>query len=192
MRNIVDIATSNAQVYPANQIFYADTLDFYLLVHLADEEYRNKLTAVFRLLGDEGIGGKRSIGCGSYHLHKEITLPPELDFIDAPIGEEDAFVTISLYHPHADDIGKGLLRHGDFEWVARQGWRSDSHGTSVRTRMVNLLSEGSYFHFPKLVAGGLLDVSPQPNTQFFHYGFPFRVKAPVLANSAKAAVDDSM
>ena len=71
MRNMVDIATCAVQVYPANQVFYSQAVDFYLVVHLANQDYRDKLSAVFRLLGDDGIGGRRSIGCGAYHLHEE-------------------------------------------------------------------------------------------------------------------------
>ncbi len=173
-RNLVNRVTTETSVYAANQIFYSENLEWYLLVVLGNE-YRPKLEAALRLLSDDGIGGKRSIGCGGYSYHPPIPLPESLNFVAAPI--EDSFVTLSLYYPTLEEVQKGVLSKAKFQLMERQGWDKDTQGYLRRQKKIRLVKEGSHLKLTATQAKSLIPVVSSEESSY-HYGYPFRIAAP--------------
>lgn len=164
-------APGSPQVHDSNQIFYDGNLETYILVSVLDE-YRERLEAAFRFLAHEGMGGKRSIGCGSYSYRPPQELPASLKFVDRPAGT--SFVTLSLFHGKEDDVRGGLLNRARYRLVERRGIRRDENGIAGAQPMLRLFAEGSHFHYP--MSGGNAAVAGDAG--FFHYTFPFRIAAP--------------
>jgi CRISPR type III-A-associated RAMP protein Csm4 len=174
-RNSIEPITTEARVYPANQIFYSEKLEWYLLAEM-QSEYRDKLEAVFRLLADEGIGGKRSIGCGGYLYQPPMDIPESLSFVSMPI--QDDFVTLSLYYPTFENVQAGILGQARFSLIERQGWHTDSKGCVNKSRKVRLVCEGSHFRWPQISVKSLIGLD-DPVT-CYHYAYPFRIVAAAL------------
>ena len=167
-----------------NQIFYNQNLELYIIVEL-QEEYKDRLKACFRLLADEGIGGKRSIGCGGFFYRDPYELPQDLEFFNDDIDEN--FMNLSLYLPDKKDIENGLLKESQYKKILRQSWGRDSKGISWKKKSVNLLKEGSTFKFNLKKTKALLDVTPDKaeGEKFYHYVYPFKIKVPRGVNNEK-------
>lgn len=174
-RNKVEPITSKTSTFQANQIYYAEPVEHYLLAEVR-EDYEKKLEAVFRLLAHEGIGGKRSVGCGGYTYHPPLSLPDCLEFVNREV--EGSFTSLSLYWPCPEDIQKGLLNQAQFQWIERQGWHSDSHGLPLRQPRLRLFKEGSHFHAGEISMKVLLKMESNSSAAHYHYVYPFRVVAP--------------
>lgn len=168
-RNRVDHKSGAVNIFQANQVYYAQELEQYLLIETS--EYRDKLEAVFRLLAHEGMGGKRSIGCGSFLYQPPSELPESLEFIAN--SANGAFVTLSLYYPQLEDIKRGLLKHAHFELIERQGWNREQRQPRVR-----LFREGSHFQLEETTAVSLLEMELTASEKCYHYVHPFRIVAP--------------
>lgn len=173
-RNTVDRATAAAHIYPTSQVFYGEKLQEYIVVD-TQEEYRAKLEAVLRLLADEGIGGQRSNGCGSYIYYPPVSIPKELDFIEAV--PENSFVTLSLYYPSLEDVQNGILDQAQFQLIERQGWSKDCQGNALRQQKIRLFKEGSHFSHHPIALKSLVEMKSNSD-RCYHYVYPFPIAAP--------------
>ena len=172
-RNQVNPITAETTVYPANQIFYAEKLDWYLLVACQDE-MQKKLTSIFRLLADEGIGGRRNIGCGGYLYQPPVALPETMDFVATPV--QNNFAILSLYYPMAEQISSGLLNQARYQLIERQGWHTDSQGEAKQQGKLRLFKEGSCFGAASTFGPRLIEAGKH----CYHYVYPFRIAAPAM------------
>lgn len=172
-RNVVDRLSATCKVYPANQIFYADKLECYLLCAM-QASYQPKLEAVFRFLADEGIGGKRGIGCGSYLYHPPTPLPDALDFVASPLAGR--WLTLSLYYPGVEHMQQDVLGKSRLELIERQGWSSDDSGRADRQQRVRLVREGSSLPCADLPLPSLIQAGGSKAS--YHFVYPFRIAAP--------------
>lgn len=109
------------------------------------------LEAAFTLLGEEGIGGRRSSGFGRFTCR----------FADGfdPGGAEgpNAYVSLSLVYPNGPAETKGNLIA--YRLVERTGWvEAPGVNYGERHRRVLMFAEGSVFKRP--CTGKLVDVAP--------------------------------
>lgn len=175
VRNRVDTITTATKTYPAKQIYYNSSLFWYLVADVLDV-YQEKFIATLRLLGDEGIGGRRSIGCGAFSISAIQTIPEELNFLNAPITK--TYTIFSLYYPQPQEIQDGLFNTAIYELIQRQPCRKNyKNNQTIVTQQLNLLREGSQF-FTITSAQALIDITPTDWPNFTYvYGYPFRVIA---------------
>jgi CRISPR-associated protein Csm4 len=98
---------------------------------------RSTFETALRLLGDEGIGGGRSVG------HGRFTVVNVRDAPDPGLGH-GARLTLSLMHPTLAEITDGLLEPpASYTLVTRAGW-AEVRGVGVaRRKSLNMLAEGS-------------------------------------------------
>ncbi len=175
MRNRLSVFMEKAQAYPAEQVYYSQNMEFYLIVEV-EESYKTKLEAAFRFLAEEGIGGQRSIGCGSFLYEEPRFLPKILNFLEKPV--EKNYVVLSLYYPQAKE--KSMFHEAYWEIIERQGWTRDEHGQSRQNKAIRLLKEGSCFSSMPDHTKALIEVTPSQSKKetCYHYVYPFRVVAP--------------
>jgi CRISPR-associated protein Csm4 len=112
-------------------------------------EFDQRLTAVIRLMADEGLGGKRSQGMGIFSKIEEVELPEDLF-----AGESECYASLSTVFPRYDEVDKMLF----YELTERSGFLHSKQGRSLRKKRVNLLKEGSIFSAK--ISGQLVDVQP--------------------------------
>ena len=142
-------------------------LGFYFLCN-CDKIWEKKLTPLFRLLADEGIGGDRSSGKG-------IMGQPRFDEIDINIPEDgDGVVTLSLYYP-ADGVELTDIQRGFYKLIERKGYIFSPVCKSFRRKSVRMFTEGSVFSAKPFRKGCLVSVKPQIFTQHevYRYGYIF-------------------
>jgi CRISPR type III-A-associated RAMP protein Csm4 len=107
---------------------------------LVDLEPSNTSTfsAVLRLLGMEGVGSDRTSGMGQFEV-----LEGPTPWIAPDLGH-GARLLLSLCHPSAEDVARGIL-HGRYGLVERSGWITAPGARSLRRGRVRMLTEGSWF-----------------------------------------------
>jgi CRISPR-associated protein Csm4 len=141
----------------------------------AQEGMADKLRGCFELLGEERVGGERSVGYGRFKCSgwdEEQTLFPGVD-------KPEGFVTLSLYHPSVQErekIKEDRERIG-YQLVKRGGWIDSPFITGQqRKKSCFMFEEGSVFGFAP--RGEVLDVTPMENPEIhriYRCGLAFAV-----------------
>jgi len=180
-RVAVDRMTSRSAVYQAGVVRFKPGAGLFSLVEFlgdGDEAERKRLTTVFEVMGDGGLGGERSSGYGQFELQG----PQAFDGFEALGGE--LFLTLAPYHPTRSEVLAGVLDEGAaYGLLTRRGWVGSPEGLNLRRRLVRLLGEGSVAHHVGQASyGDLADVTPRDETgqealghKVWRYGIAFPV-----------------
>lgn len=148
----LDRLRSNSALYFVGETFFAKDREagLFFLVDLPAGCWP-AFQAAMKMLGEEGIGGRRSRGYGIFE--PEFVTGFSLVDIDKP----DAYLTLSLVYPTGpDELQDNLIA---YQLVERMGWLESRDGNlAQRHQRVLMFSEGSVFRRP--ARGRLLDVAP--------------------------------
>ncbi len=118
-------------------ITFRRDLRLIVLAEFVDPGWRPRFEAALRLLGEEGIGGGRSIGHGRF----QITAINEAPVMG--LGS-DARMLLSLMLPSRTEVDNGLLDPpAVYALVARGGWAEADGAGRARRKVINMLTEGS-------------------------------------------------
>lgn len=187
-RVTVDRVASGSEIYHVGRVSFAPECGLYFLVKWRDDRWRASLEELLRLLGDAGLGGRRSVGHGQFD--------PVADRpMDLPVVCEEGsrFVTLSRYHPTLGELGSGVLGPGaSYGLSAVGGWLSSPGQTAQRRRVVRMIDEGSVLrHAGQETYGDLPDVRPAYDAgpfahPVYRYGFAF----PVAVSSEAVAEEE--
>jgi CRISPR-associated protein Csm4 len=183
-RVTVDRETSASAVYRVGRLSFRPGCGLFFLVDWRQESFRPRIEQALSLLADAGLGGRRSVGYGQFTPEEPYTL--ELGEVPMPT----AAVTLSLYWPTPDELGRGALGpQAQYSLVTRHGWMASPWGRAVRRRQVRMLAEGSAIDAGARPVGGLVDVTPAGfgAHPVYRYGLAFPVGvAPGVRSSPEA------
>lgn len=173
----LDRVSSASEIFHVGDVHFAQGCGPYVLVRfLADEAaWWPRLLAAFRVMGDEGLGGRRSTGRGQFDL--------EVEEISIPEGDGDRAVLLSLLNPRSSDETLRLLP--DEPWVAyslitRRGWVYSDQARNLWRKRVTMLAEGSVVARPadERPPGRLVSVLKEGDKvphNVYRYGYGFLV-----------------
>ncbi|MBC8186279.1 type III-A CRISPR-associated RAMP protein Csm4 [candidate division KSB1 bacterium] len=136
-RIVKDRTTETTDIFYFSRLFFAEECGLFFLVDFHDESLREKFQASLRLLGDEGIGGDRSVGNGQFEVGEttvEIRTPEDSKY----------FVSLSLVHPKNGEASK-LGDYSSYDLITRRGWIHSERGLPLRRQAVRMFTEGSVF-----------------------------------------------
>lgn len=123
-------------------------------------------------LADSGLGGERSSGYGafSWDVAGEVHWPQ--------VGAGDYFVTLSRYHPRADEVPAAFQGDGArYRLVSVGGYLQSHSGPARPRRRLRLVSEGGVLCAPhEGVLGDVADVRP---VDFAHPVWRYGLALPV-------------
>ncbi len=160
-RVALDRESSNSSIYYVRRAVFPENGGLWALLDIKDRSQETLLRRAFHLLGDMGIGGERTMGCGFF----------EPEFLDPPQALADLagaapYVALSRVSPEPDEADK-VSR---YTLVESRGWMQSPTGVQRKRRSVWFFAEGSSFEEP--VRGRLLDVTPQdgPGHRVYRYG----------------------
>jgi CRISPR-associated protein Csm4 len=158
-RVTVDRVTEASSLYYQGMVHFADRCGFYVLAEVLDERYREPMEDGLHMLGEQGLGGRRSVGLGQFTLEVDnVSLP------GAPEVERNYHWLLSLYHPTCQEVQQGVLDGARYNLITRRGWIFSPDGTGQRRRAIRMLNEGSLL--PRSAVGDVVDV--RPTTGFPH------------------------
>lgn len=130
-RVVIDRITNATNIYYNSCCRFNDGcgLWFYLDVN---EKFKEEIFASIRLLGDEGIGGERTYGCGQFEADFEKVVLPQ--------NQGDSYLLLSLCIPNKKDNLKDLMY---YQVIERTGYIYSPYLTSKRHMLYRVIKEGS-------------------------------------------------
>ncbi len=126
-------------------------------------EIRNKIKASINLIMDEGIGGRRSLGCGLVDDVELIELNEMFAYYNLFDSNVDGqFMNLSLVYPSLEDLQNIEF----FNIYGRSGYVYSIENISSRFNDVKFIEEGSLFR--KKVRGKLVQVASADFSTRYH------------------------
>ncbi len=128
-----------------------------------DNDLIKRIKTSIKLIIDEGLGGKRSIGCGLVDDIKIVELDENFQYFDLLEVKPDGFlVNISLVYPSLEEIQNVIY----FNIYGRSGFVFSADNNSKRFNDVKFIEEGAIFE--KKVGGKLVQVASDDFISKFH------------------------
>ena len=168
----VTIGSQNA----GSEIWHVQTVQFntdcglWFAAEFDSKDTQQKIETLLRVLGDNGIGGERNAGYGSFEF--------KTDTIDLPRSDTgDQFVTLSPICPKSPEQLSVLL-DGNIAYAINPltGWVSTT-GTATRRKQINMFAEGSVLNAgEEQPVGRLVDLSPDTYAHpVYRYGYAWQI-----------------
>lgn len=176
-RVTLDITTHASSLFHFGRLSFHEGCGLFFLVRFLQDSLTEKFQAAVRLMGDEGIGGDRTVGHGAFEAEFVESAP---EFCQPkPSGK---FVTLSPLFPKQNEIDSLLSDGCRYSLTVRSGWVGGIFATSLRRKTVRMFSEGSILcGSAEKVWGALVDVTPHGSPHpVYRWGFAFPVPCEVI------------
>ncbi|GIV64640.1 MAG: hypothetical protein KatS3mg045_1979 [Bellilinea sp.] len=126
-----------------------------LLVAFADAQARPSFEHLLTLLGESGLGGKRTNGYGAFAWQHGTALT-----LDLPSPHKRA-VLLSRYIPTPTELPLVRNERSTYQLTRVSGWFLAADGSTYRRQAVMMLTEGAVLVCDERLPGGqILDVRP--------------------------------
>lgn len=164
-RVALDRDSSNSAIYYVRRVVFPPGGGLWTLLDVKDESLEPALRQTFRLLGEMGVGGERTMGCGFFD--------PEFGEAPRALAERLAgtapYVALSRVSPEKPE--EAAAKVDRYALVESKGWMSSPTGMQRKRKSVMFFAEGS--SFKERVRGQLLCVTPQdgPGHSVYRYGY---------------------
>jgi CRISPR-associated protein Csm4 len=154
-RVTVDRVSSASAYYEVGRVTYAPGAGLALLVRFNDEAQRPAFAQLLTLLGESGLGGRRSSGYGAFAWE----LGPDLQLDLGTTGTR--VVLLSRYLPHEDELVALRSERAAYQLVRVGGWVYSMGRPSQRRQRVMMVSEGAVLDTSAApLRGRVADVRP--------------------------------
>ncbi len=172
-RVALDRISQDPSFYQVGEVHFRrdQNCGLYFLLRAESHDLWRRVQPIIKLLGEEGIGGERSLGYGRF------TSTFEEDFSYPEVKGGRNYLTLSLIYPADDEETVDSLLF--YRLLKRGGWiySPGTVGNHQHLR-VNMFAEGSIFSRP--LDGGIVDVAPTDFARRYHpvyrYGRSFLVR----------------
>lgn len=174
-RVVLDRMTQQSSIYHCGYIHFREDAGLYGLIAFKDRGFVDKFKNILSLLGQTGIGGEKTYGCGMFEAVVE---PAKGIFSDILNAQADRYILLSLYHPsdaEQDSLKDNLLY---YDIIRKKGWiTTGRNALPLKRKSAGFITEGSVLKdVPK---GCLADVTPDnppPDIlahKIYRYGYAF-------------------
>lgn len=151
----VDRVSCASAYYEVGQVTFAPEAGLALLVRFTDPAYRPRFERLLDLLGDSGLGGRRSSGSGAFAWHVGASLAIDLG------ASEKRVVLLSRYLPRPDELAALRSTGSAYRLVNVGGWLFSPGEMSQRRQRVRMIVEGSVLDASAgALRGCIVDVRP--------------------------------
>lgn len=147
-RVVLDRVTNASMPFHYVTTRFAESVNLYLLARVK-EEHRSRFLGLLHLLGDEGIGGDRTIGMGRF----EVLGAEEWN---APKTENPShWVNLGVFNPAPNSQSEVKWEHSSYGLLTRNGWVTEK---ALRRRSLRVLDEGSVLASSTMPEGRIVNV----------------------------------
>lgn len=165
----IDRLTSSSNIYYFSHFEFREDAGLWFYLRINDQSLEDRIKAAIRLLGDEGLGGDRTCGLGSFEA--------KFDKCSLPEDKNGAkyYMSLSLVNPQSEEEIKSAVY---YEVLTRSGYIYSKAGIGLKRKAVRVFAEGSIFSGK--VCGRVVDVTPQKFSQHrvYCFGLAFLVPLP--------------
>lgn len=171
----LDRTTQQSSIYHCGYIYFKEDAGLYGLVSFNDKDFVERFKTILSLLGQTGIGGERTYGCG---IFEPVFEPLDSIFIDILRAEVGSYILLSLYHPSKEEEGILINNLLYYDILRKKGWiTSGRNSLPLKRKSVGFITEGSVLKNP--LKGSLVDVTPDNppagilSHKVYRYGYAF-------------------
>lgn len=176
-RVTIDRITNQTTIYHCGYIYFKKNAGLYGLVVFKNNDYFDKFNTAMNLLGQTGLGGEKTYGCGLFET--EIIKIDEI-FKEILNANTQKITLLSLYHPTEEEFNKLETILECYNFIRKKGWITSGRlALPLKRKSVGFITEGSVLK--DTVFGTLVDVTPEniPTNYLSHkvyrYGYAFLV-----------------
>lgn len=138
-RVTLDRVTSASNIFHAGRVAFSPGCGLWFGVrwHRDDSVLRDLFLRALAVLGDDGLGGERTVGYGGFAWTEEgpLTLPDPTD--------GSLLWLLSRYHPRPAELPAALTESPGYALTAVAGWLRTWQGAAQRRQRLWLVAEGS-------------------------------------------------
>lgn len=146
------------------------------LAAFKDSNAENVFRHLIELLGDTGLGGEKTYGCGTFKVRLERVAGVLRDILST---SSDKYILLSLFHPPASEQAQLRSNLVAYDIIRKRGWiTSGRDALPVKRKSVGFITEGSVFASKPV--GCLVDVTPDKDKlpfplshNIYRYGYAF-------------------
>lgn len=167
-RVTIDSVSSSSEIFYFGKVNFNENAGLYFLIKYNDLSFNKKFEATLRTLVDEGIGGDRTAGCGTFEQPEfnqiELNIPPSATY----------FITLSLYLPTEEEVKN--MQDAYYELIERKGYIYSQDVKNLRRKSIRMFKEGSVFKDNGNI-GKLVDITPDifDKHKVYRYGYCFKL-----------------
>ncbi|MBI5674978.1 MAG: type III-A CRISPR-associated RAMP protein Csm4 [Nitrospirae bacterium] len=174
----LDRTTQQSKIYHAGYVYFHQNAGLYGLAAFNDLSTLDYFKRLLSGLGDIGLGGEKTYGCGMFKVveFQEVTGI----FKDILEGNSRQITLLSLYHPSTAEEASLDDKLIAYDVIRKKGWiNSGRHALPLKRKSIGFITEGSVFK--EYVKGRVADVTPEtdPYSMLTHnvyrYGYAFTV-----------------
>lgn len=170
----LDRVSSRSNLYFTGQVFFRPECGFGLLIEFRRDEWRDRVLRALEWLGETGIGGERTSGCGVFCVREEaIALEP---------AESACRILLSPYNPRdVSELAAWDLEGSHYQFLVRRGYADVPGDRDPRRRSLRMFAEGSVLRLAegsRAAFGRLINLAPQGFTRhpIYRYGYALAVE----------------
>jgi CRISPR-associated protein Csm4 len=178
-RVTLDRTTQQSALYHAGYVYFSKDAGLYGLVAFKESGFINDFERLLRILGEVGLGGERTYGCGTYKVKTYEQVSGTFEKI--LFGKFSNYIILSLYHPSEREMKELINNVLSYDLIRKRGWiTSGRNALPYKRKYAGFFVEGSVFKEKPL--GCLVDVTPDDNNlqkeighPVFRYGYAFSI-----------------
>ncbi len=153
-RVTLDRRSAASAYYEVGRVLFAPGAGLSILVAFTDPTAQTRFERLLTLLGESGLGGKRTNGYGAFAWRRsELTL--------ALPGPHRRAVLLSRYIPTREELALVRDERSTYQFVDVGGWLLAAGGVTSRRKPVMMIAEGAVLAMvDRLPSGRVIDVRP--------------------------------
>lgn len=176
-RVTIDRITNQTTIYHCGYTYFKKNAGLYGLVAFKNNDYFDKFKVAINLLGQTGLGGEKTYGCG---LFESELLKIDEVFKEILNAKTQKITLLSLYHPTENEFTKLDRILDSYNFIRKKGWITSGRlALPLKRKSVGFITEGSVLK--DAVSGTLVDVTPENvpkdclSHKVYRYGYAFLV-----------------
>lgn len=174
-RVTLDRITQQSSIYHCGYLYFKQEAGLYGLVAFKDKSYVDEFKSILTLLGQTGIGGEKTYGCGMFEAEIEAA---DNVFKTILQTKTNNYTLLSLYHPSPKELTTFTNNLIAYDIIRKKGWiTSGRNALPLKRKSVGFITEGSVLN--KNLKGCLVDVTPENisddilSHSVYRYGYAF-------------------
>lgn len=174
-RVTLDRVTQQSTIYHCGYLYFKKDAGLYGLVAFKDKTFIERFKDLINLLGQTGIGGERTYGCGKFEVIFQSAGNVFKSIFQINSG---IYTLLSLYHPAPEEQTNFTDNLIAYDFTRKKGWiTSGRYALPLKRKSVGFITEGSVLK--RAVRGCLVDVTPDNsppgflNHRVYRYGYAF-------------------
>lgn len=173
----LDRATQSSNIYHCGYVYFKKNAGLYGLVAFNNLSLVERFKELLTILGDTGLGGERTYGCGMFNV---IGFEKVSGVFKEILGSKiSRYTLLSLYHPANDEKENLNVKFIAYDVIRKRGWiTTGRYALPLKRKSIGFMKEGSVSNC--VIKGSLEDVTPDNPPEMLHhkiyrYGYAFTV-----------------